>query len=184
MHEVVEGHEQPGGDLESPSPLEPGQLDTFNMARRSKKHEKSQKKVLCKDYAVEQSLSEKGRLVILCFLILPERSIVVVVIAVDAGQGIEEKAKQVFFVKRWLQGVEDQVEETHDDCVAVVDGYSQSWIDLVGGAVKKKADKEDPCHRGEEGGYKKNNSILQAEGSLLCEAFYSEVGADDHQKGG
>ena len=68
--------------------------------------------------------------------------------------------------------------------MAVVDGYSQSWIDLVGGAVKKKADKEDPGHRGKQGGNQKNNCIRQAEGSLLCEAFYSEVGADDHQKGG
>ena len=181
MHEVVEGHEQPGGDLESPSPLEPGQLDTFNMAGRSKKHEKSQKKVLCKDYAVEQSLSKKGRLVTLCLLVLPQRSIVVVIVTVDAGKGVEEKAEQVFFVKRWLRSVEDQVKETHDCCVAVVDFYSQGWIDLVGGAVEKKADEEDPCHRGEEGGYQKNDSILQAEGSLLCEAFYSEVGADDHQ---
>ena len=75
------------------------------------------------------------------------------VVAVDAGEGVQEKAQEVFLVKGRFRCVQDKVEDEHNSGMSIVKDHSPGGTNLVGvvGIVKEKADKDDPGDGGEKG---------------------------------
>ena len=91
MHAIVENNAYPRDNLTGPGPAKPSKGDVFNRRYSMENHQQSKNKILEKNDAVEERAADKRRLVP-CLLIFPEGGIVVVVVAVDAGEGVQEKA--------------------------------------------------------------------------------------------
>ena len=119
MHAIVESNAYPRDNLTTPGPTKPSKGDVFNRRYSMENHQQGKNKILEKNDAVEERAADKGRLVP-CLLIFPEGGVVVVVVAVDAGEGVQEKAQEVFLVKGRPRCVQDKVEDQHDSGMSIV----------------------------------------------------------------
>ena len=92
MHAIVESNAHPRDNLTAPGPAKHSiKGDVFNRRYATENHQQSKNQVLEKNDAVEEPSADKRRLVP-CLLIFPEGGVVVVVVAVDAGEGVQKKS--------------------------------------------------------------------------------------------
>ena len=64
---------------------------------------------------------------------------VVVVIAVGAGEGVKKKTKQIFWIDRWCVVIEQNIEEKHEADMHIVKAKGHHRIEACVGAVQENS---------------------------------------------